>query len=112
MPVVTVDWWSGFGEDKRRQLARSVTAAVVEVTGCRADSVTLIIRDIERDHWARGGVLAHEREAAAPEAGAPEAAAPEAGAPEAAAPEAGAPEAAAPEAAAPEATEASASGSS
>lgn len=61
MPVVTVDWWSGFGIEERRELARRITASVVAVTGCRPDSVTVIIRDVERDHWARGGTLADER---------------------------------------------------
>lgn len=61
MPVVTVDWWSGFGTEERRELSRRLTASVVAVTGCRPDSVTVIIRDVERDHWARGGVLASER---------------------------------------------------
>jgi 4-oxalocrotonate tautomerase len=63
MPVVTVDWWSGFGAEERRELSRRLTASVVAVTGCRPDSVTVIIRDVERDHWARGGVLASERTA-------------------------------------------------
>jgi 4-oxalocrotonate tautomerase len=61
MPVVTVDWWSGFGEDERRRLVRSITDSVVDVTGCRPDSVTVILRDVQPDHWARGGVLGHER---------------------------------------------------
>ncbi|MFD9903147.1 4-oxalocrotonate tautomerase family protein [Streptomyces sp. NPDC059063] len=61
MPVVTVDWWTGFGTEERRELARRLTASVAAVTGCRPDSVTVIIRDVEPDHWARGGVLASER---------------------------------------------------
>ncbi|MFH8796994.1 4-oxalocrotonate tautomerase family protein [Streptomyces sp. NPDC017941] len=63
MPVVTVDWWSGFGTQERRELARRITASVVAVTGCRPDSVTVIIRDVERDHWARGGTLSSDRAA-------------------------------------------------
>jgi 4-oxalocrotonate tautomerase len=71
MPVVTVDWWSGFGAEERRELSRRLTASVVAVTGCRPDSVTVIIRDVERDHWARGGVLASERAARPAESAAP-----------------------------------------
>ncbi|MFI7316742.1 4-oxalocrotonate tautomerase family protein [Streptomyces venezuelae] len=71
MPVVTVDWWSGFGPEERRDLSRRLTASVVAVTGCRPDSVTVIIRDVERDHWARGGVLADERSPRAAEPGPP-----------------------------------------
>ncbi|GGP94721.1 tautomerase family protein [Streptomyces melanogenes] len=73
MPIVTVDWWTGFGEDERRRLVRSLTDSVVEVTGCRPDSVTVIVRDIAPDHWARGGVLAHDRPKAQSEPSTPEA---------------------------------------
>ncbi|CAL9474080.1 hypothetical protein SUDANB6_02899 [Streptomyces sp. enrichment culture] len=65
MPVVTVDWWAGFGLEERRRLVRSLTDAVVEVTGCRPDSVTVILRDVPPDHWARGGVPAPDRTAPA-----------------------------------------------
>ena len=61
MPVVTVDWYSGFGLDERRALTRAITDSVVAVTGCRPDAVTVIIRDVERDHWARGGILTTDR---------------------------------------------------
>ncbi|WP_046729514.1 tautomerase family protein [Streptomyces humi] len=58
MPVVTVDWWKGNDRQKRADLVGELTATVARIAGCPADAVTVLVRDIEQDHWGRGGVLA------------------------------------------------------
>ncbi len=58
MPVVTVDWWTGTKHEGRRELVEEVTATVSRIAGCPPEAVTVIIRDVEPTHWARGGQLA------------------------------------------------------
>ncbi|MEU2337843.1 4-oxalocrotonate tautomerase family protein [Streptomyces sp. NPDC006654] len=58
MPVVTVDWWKGNDRQKRADLVHEVTAAVARIAGCPAAAVTVLVRDVEQDHWGSGGVLA------------------------------------------------------
>ncbi|MFD6287805.1 4-oxalocrotonate tautomerase family protein [Streptomyces sp. NPDC060205] len=58
MPVVTVDWWKGNDRQKRADLVDELTTTVARIAGCPRDVVTVLVRDVEQDHWGRGGVLA------------------------------------------------------
>ncbi|MEW2621376.1 tautomerase family protein [Streptomyces sp. NPDC048106] len=58
MPVVTVDWWAGRQGDARKELVEEVSATVARIANCPVQAVTVIVRDVERSHWATGGRLA------------------------------------------------------
>lgn len=58
MPLVQVNWWKGAGETERRQLVEEVTETVARIAKCPEVAVTVIINDVETDHWGRGGRLA------------------------------------------------------
>ncbi|WP_158895073.1 tautomerase family protein [Amycolatopsis anabasis] len=58
MPVVNVNWWKGAGEQQRRELVEEVTKTVSRIAGCPAAAVTVIVSDVEQDHWGTGGRLA------------------------------------------------------
>ncbi|MFG2449662.1 4-oxalocrotonate tautomerase family protein [Streptomyces sp. NPDC048512] len=58
MPVVTVDWWKGNDRQKRADLVDELTTTLARVAGCPREAVTVLVRDVEQDHWGRGGVLA------------------------------------------------------
>ncbi|MFG2309385.1 4-oxalocrotonate tautomerase family protein [Streptomyces sp. NPDC048566] len=58
MPVVTVDWWKGNDRQKRADLVEEVTTTLARIAGCPREAVTVLVRDVEQDHWGRGGVLA------------------------------------------------------
>ncbi|WP_086842577.1 tautomerase family protein [Amycolatopsis kentuckyensis] len=58
MPVVHVNWWKGAGEPERRQLVEEVTGTVSRLAKCPEAAVTVIITDVEKDHWGLGGKLA------------------------------------------------------
>ncbi|MEU9044984.1 MULTISPECIES: tautomerase family protein [unclassified Kitasatospora] len=60
MPLVQVNWWKGVGVAERRQLVEEVTATVARIVKCPEAAVTVIINDVETDHWGRGGTLASE----------------------------------------------------
>lgn len=77
MPVVTVDWWKGNDRQKRADLVDELTTTLARIAGCPRDAVTVLVRDVEQDHWGRGGVLADApAEAPADLAPVPEAAEP------------------------------------
>ncbi|MFF0186176.1 4-oxalocrotonate tautomerase family protein [Streptomyces sp. NPDC005244] len=58
MPVVTVDWWKGNDRQKRADLVDELTTTLARIAGCPREAVTVLVRDVEQDHWGRGGVLA------------------------------------------------------
>ncbi|MEW2164625.1 4-oxalocrotonate tautomerase family protein [Streptomyces sp. NPDC007084] len=58
MPVVTVDWWKGNDRRKRADLVDELTTTLARIAGCPREAVTVLVRDVEQDHWGRGGVLA------------------------------------------------------
>ncbi|MFJ9582768.1 tautomerase family protein [Streptomyces acidicola] len=60
MPVVTVDWWKGNDRQKRADLVHELTSTLVRIAGCPREAVTVLVRDVEQDHWGRGGTLADE----------------------------------------------------
>jgi len=59
MPVITVDWW-GSDESQRRRAMAEITNIIAEVARCPTDAVTVIINDVGKTHWAKGGVPATE----------------------------------------------------
>ncbi|MFD8500300.1 4-oxalocrotonate tautomerase [Amycolatopsis xylanica] len=58
MPVVNVNWWKGAGEPERRQLVSELTETVSRLAKCPPEAVTVLISDVEKDHWGIGGKLA------------------------------------------------------
>jgi 4-oxalocrotonate tautomerase len=55
MPVITVNWWQGNDRKARRELVEGITNVVTQVSGCANDAVTVIVRDVDPDHWGQGG---------------------------------------------------------
>lgn len=64
MPVITIQQSPRSLELKRR-LAQTVTEAVVETYGVSPDQVHIYIDEKSDENWARGGILALDRFAAA-----------------------------------------------
>ncbi len=60
MPVIQVHMKAGCGRQKRRELVRRITDAMVEVCGSVEDRVHVIIDEVPEDSWGRGGVLLSE----------------------------------------------------
>lgn len=61
MPRVIVQALKGRTVDQRRDLSRGLTDAVVSAFGVAADSVTVVIEEMELDNYAKGGVLEIDR---------------------------------------------------
>ena len=56
MPLVEISMWTGRDADTKERMIREVTDAVVRTSGAPPEAVTIIIREIPKADWARGGV--------------------------------------------------------
>lgn len=60
MPRIIVQAVEGRSAEQKRELARSVTDAVVTAYACEPKTVTIVIEDIARSNFAKAGILASE----------------------------------------------------
>jgi len=60
MPIVQVQVWQGFGEDRARRLIGGITASFVAV-GVPAGAVQGVIQEIPRSHWGVAGQTSQDR---------------------------------------------------
>jgi 4-oxalocrotonate tautomerase len=60
MPIVRVEMWPGRTAAQKRELARVLTDAMVNIAQTTADATIVIFDEIARDDWAQGGKLASE----------------------------------------------------
>ncbi|MBB29593.1 MAG: 4-oxalocrotonate tautomerase [Gemmatimonadetes bacterium] len=61
MPFVTVKMLDGRTPEQKRRLVSAITDAVVEICGAKPEGTMVVIEDIARDHWSRGGVMISDR---------------------------------------------------
>ena len=61
MPFVTVRMLEGRTQEQKKQLVKAITNALVETCDAHADSTMVVVEDIPRDHWARGGKFLSEQ---------------------------------------------------
>ncbi len=61
MPFITVKMLKGRTADQKRDLVKAITDAVETICDAKPDGTMVVIEEIARDHWARGGVLISER---------------------------------------------------
>lgn len=66
MPVVIVEMYPGRTLEQKRALVRAITDAMVEHAGARPDGLHVIIHEVPKEDWARGGLLGVDREAPSP----------------------------------------------
>ncbi|HEX5939564.1 MAG TPA: tautomerase family protein [Dehalococcoidia bacterium] len=60
MPIVRVEMWKGRSEAQKRELARAITQAMVEIAQTTADATIIIFEDVDQENWAEGGKLASD----------------------------------------------------
>jgi 4-oxalocrotonate tautomerase len=54
--------WSGRSQDQKRDLARAITEAVVNIAQAKPADTIVVFQDIPKEHWAQGGVIASDLE--------------------------------------------------
>jgi len=60
MPVVNVNVWKGFGEEKTKNVIRGITKVFVDL-GIPDYAVEVIVYEIPKSHWGVGGEPASEK---------------------------------------------------
>ena len=60
MPIVHVNVWEGFGEEKAKTLIEKITKVFVDL-GIPVQAVEVIVHEVPRSHWGIGGEPASEK---------------------------------------------------
>jgi len=60
MPIVHVNVWKGFGEDRVKKLIENITQVFVDLN-VPQKAVEVIVHEIPRTHWGIGGEPASEK---------------------------------------------------
>lgn len=61
MPIVRIDLWPGRSRERKDALIRNVTRAVVESLDCPLDAVDVLLYEVDKADWARGGLSHADR---------------------------------------------------
>ena len=69
MAVVTVEAWAGRTIEQKRALVEAITRAMVDHFGSNPDHLHVIIHEVPKNAWARGGLLSSDTEEPSREAG-------------------------------------------
>jgi 4-oxalocrotonate tautomerase len=62
MPIVRVEMWTGRTVAQKRELARVITDAMVNIAQTSADATIIVFDDIPKENWAQSGRLASEED--------------------------------------------------
>jgi 4-oxalocrotonate tautomerase len=58
MPIVSIELIEGRSVEEKREMAKKITEAIVEITKIRQDAVEIIFNDMKKENYSKGGVLA------------------------------------------------------
>lgn len=60
MPLIHLEMLPGRTTEQKRDFAREVTRVAVETLKCKPESVDVVITEVPKTHWAKGGQLMGE----------------------------------------------------
>ena len=60
MPIVRVEMWTGRTTAQKKELARVITDAMVNIAHTTPEATIVVFEDVLRENWAQSGVLASE----------------------------------------------------
>jgi 4-oxalocrotonate tautomerase len=60
MPIVHVNVWKGFGEEKAKKVIQNITKVFVDLD-IPENAVEVIVHEIPKSHWGVGGEPATEK---------------------------------------------------
>ena len=61
MPTLHLEMHPGRTLEQKRAFVRDVTKVAAETLACPPDSVDIVITEVAKDAWARGGVLVSDK---------------------------------------------------
>ena len=57
MPILRLEMHPGRTPEQKREFVREATRVTAEILKCPPESVDILIQEIPRDQWAKGGKL-------------------------------------------------------
>jgi 4-oxalocrotonate tautomerase len=60
MPIVHVNVWEGFGQEKAKTVIQDITKVFVDL-GIPSQAVEVVVHEIQKLHWGIGGEPASEK---------------------------------------------------
>ena len=60
MPIVRVEMWTGRTVAQKKELARVITDAMVNIAHTTPEATIIVFEDVPKDNWAQSGALASE----------------------------------------------------
>lgn len=60
MPIIEVNVWKGFGEEKTKKVIKEITEVFVNL-GIPEQAVEVLVNEIPKTHWGIGGEPASEK---------------------------------------------------
>ncbi len=64
MPTIHLELHPGRTLEQKRYFVRKVTEITCETLVCPIESVDVLITEVSREHWAKGGQLTSDKDAA------------------------------------------------
>jgi 4-oxalocrotonate tautomerase len=61
MPFITIKMFEGRTKEQKQELVKAITKAMETICNVQPESTMVVIEEVSRDHWAKGGVLYSER---------------------------------------------------
>lgn len=55
MPLVTISLWPGRTPEKKEELAKAITDAIVKVLGSKKEHVIIVFQDTPKENWYVAG---------------------------------------------------------
>ena len=60
MPIVRVEMWTGRTTAQKKELARVITDAMVNIAHTTPEATIVVFEDVSQENWAQSGTLASE----------------------------------------------------
>lgn len=61
MPIVRVSFFEGRSIEKKRALVEGITEVVARVCEVAPEGVHVLLDEMDRDNWGRGGIINSDR---------------------------------------------------
>ncbi|MCH4008230.1 2-hydroxymuconate tautomerase [Companilactobacillus sp.] len=61
MPLVHIDLIAGRSPEQLKNMVKDVTDAIAKNTGAPAEHIHVVLNEMEKEHYAVGGVLASDK---------------------------------------------------
>ena len=61
MPFISVRMLEGRDQEQKKKLVAAITDAMETICGAAREHVHVVIEELPKDSWARGGIMASDR---------------------------------------------------